>query len=406
MAALPLDGVTVADFGQGVAGPYAGMLLADHGATVIKIEPPRGDWGRSLGERDFGGHSAVSVAMNRNKQSITLDLAQDEGREVALQLIARSQVVLENFRPDVMDRMGLGYQTVSAGRGDLVYCSVNGFGPTGPYASLPSGDSITQPLAGLMSIIGGPDDPPMRVGNVVSDMLAGMNASQGVLLGLMQSRRTGESQRVNVTLLESMIAFQAPTFTEYLMTGEVPRRSGNDHPMIAPSGAFQTRDGWVYFTVIEHMWRRFCDGVGLPGLPADARFADNALRMQNRRVLNEQIAPTLRGLSTEACIALLRKVDVPCSRINNYAEVLADPQVRHRGVFRRVDHALLDKLPVVTSPVVLEGEIVPYQHPPVNGEHTRQILERVLSYPSERVERLLQSGAAREATTRQPATAP
>lgn len=395
MSALPLEGVTVADFGQGVAGPYAGMLLADHGATVIKVEPPRGDWGRSIGGRDFGGHSAVSVAMNRNKQSITLDLAQPEAGAVARDLIARSQVVLENFRPDVMERMGLGYEAITAGRGDLVYCSVNGFGPDGPYAELPSGDSITQPLTGFMSIIGGPNDPPMRVGNVVSDMLAGMNACQGVLLGLMQSQRTGRCQRVNVTLMESLIAFQAPTFTEYLMTGTIPSRSGNDHPMISPSGAFQTRDGWVYFTVIEHMWRKFCEGVGLAELLSDARFADNVLRMQNRGAVNERIAPVMKRLSTEECLALLREVDVPCSRINNYSDVVSDPQVRHRGIFTRVQHAQLDKLPVIRTPVTLAGEAVPYQHPPLNGQHTRQVLADLLHYSPERIDALLGSGAAR-----------
>lgn len=397
---LPLEGVTVADFGQGVAGPYAGMLLADHGATVIKVEPPRGDWGRSIGGRDFAGHSAVSVAMNRNKRSVTLDLSIPEARQVARELVDRSQVVLENFRPDVMERMGLGFEAVSAARADLVYCSINGFGATGPYVKLPAGDSITQPLAGLMSIIGGPQDPPMRVGNVVSDMLAGMNAFQGVLLGLMQARSARQSQRVNVSLLESMIAFQAPTFTEYLMTGTLPARSGNDHPMIAPSGAFRTRDGWVYFTVIEHMWQRFCEGVGLKELLDDGRFVDNARRMANRQPLNELLAPRMKALTTEDCLVLLRRVDVPCSRINDYADVVADPQVRHRAVFSRVDHAALDKLPVIRTPVALEGEHVPYQHPPINGQHTREVLGEVLGYPQARVAALLNSGAARVAGER------
>jgi len=395
MSLLPLDGVCVADFGQGVAGPYAGMLLGDHGATVIKVEPPRGDWARAIGGRDFSGHSAVSVAMNRNKRSVTIDLTQPDGQCLARELVDRSHVVLENFRPGVMERLGLGYETVSAGRADLIYCSVNGVGPSGPYADFPAGDSITQPLAGLMSIIGGPADPPMRVGNVVSDMLAGMNAFQGVLLGLMQARQAGRSQRVNVSLLQSMIAFQTPTFTDYLMTGEIPRRNGNDHPMIAPSGAFRTKDGWVYFTVIEHMWQRFCAGVGLPQLPDDPRFADNALRMRNREALNALIAPTMEQRSTDECLALLRTVDVPSSRINDYAGVLADPQVRHCGVFSEADHPLLGKLPVVKGGVVLEGEETPYRHPPVNGEHTRSVLREVLAYPPERIEDLLRRGVVR-----------
>lgn len=269
---------------------------------------------------------------------------------------------------------------------------MNGFGPTGPYAAQPAGDSITQPLAGLMSIIGGPSDPPMRVGNVVSDMLAGMNASQGVLLGLMQAQRTGRSQNVNVSLLGSMLAFQAPIFTEYLMTGELPRRNGNDHPMIAPSGAFRTEDGWVYFTVIDHMWPRFCEGMGLQSLVADERFGDNAARMKHREALNSLIAPTLQARPTAECLATLQAVDVPCSRINSYADVLADPQVRHSGVFTQVDHPQIDKLPVIKNAVVLQGEAVPYSHPPRNGEHTREILGSVLAYAEQDIDALLGAG--------------
>ena len=392
MTELPLAGIRVVDFGQGVAGPYCSMLLADHGATVIKIEPPRGDWSRTLGGRNFGGQTSVSVSLNRNKQSLTVDLSKPEGLRLARQLVDASQVVVENFRPSVMQRMGLDFETVSTGRTDLVYCSINGFGPTGPYAALPAGDSITQPLAGLMSIIGGPSDPPMRVGNVVSDMLAGMNASQGVLLGLMQSRRTGKCQKINISLLESMLAFQTPIFTEYLMTGDLPRRNGNDHPMIAPSGAFKTRDGWLYFTVIEHMWTRFCDGMGLSQLGEDKRFVDNASRMEHRDALNSLIAPTLQNKTTSECLAMLQTVDVPSSRINSYADVLADPQVQHSGVFSDVDHPQFCKLPVVKNAVVLQGEKVPYSHPPRNGEHSREVLRNVLSYSEKAIDELVRAG--------------
>ncbi len=396
MQDLPLSGVVVADFGQGVAGPYCAMLLAEHGASVVKIEPPRGDWGRSIGTRDFGGHSAVSVAMNRNKRSVGIDLSKPDGVQLARDLIVRSQVVVENFRPDVMGRMGLDYESVSAGRKDLVYCSVNGFGSSGPYAALPAGDSITQPLAGLMSIIGGTEDPPMRVGNVVSDMLAGMNAFQGVLLGLMQSQRTGRSQRVNISLLESLLAFQAPTFTEYLMTGEVPRRAGNDHPMISPSGAFQTADSWVYFTVIQHMWTRFCEGIGVPELPTDLRFADNVARMRNREALNALIAPVLRQRSTEDCLALLRGLDIPSAPINDYSQVLADPQVQHCGVFDEMPHSKLKQVPRVKTAVRLQGEALPYTHPPRNGEHTREVLREILDFPDARVDELVHAGVVSE----------
>jgi crotonobetainyl-CoA:carnitine CoA-transferase CaiB-like acyl-CoA transferase len=394
---LPLEGVLVADFGQGVAGPYCAMLLAEHGADVVKIEPPRGDWGRGIGTRAFAGHTAVSVAMNRNKRSITLDMATADGVAVARELIARSRVVVENFRPDVMPRLGLGYEACAAGRKDLVYCSVNGFGPSGPYAELPAGDSITQPLAGLMSIIGGPGDPPMRVGNVVSDMLAGMNAFQGALLGLRQSDRTGSCQRVNVSLLESLLAFQAPTFTEHLMTGELPRRNGNDHPMIAPSGAFRTADGWVYFTVLEHRWQAFCTGLGRPELAREPSFADNTARIRNRAELSRRLAGEFEGRSTVECLALLRALDVPCSRINDYVQVLEDPQVRHCDVFYEVEHATLQKLPVVRTAVRLDGERIPYRHPPANGEDSLDVLQRTLQYPADRIAALIGSGAVRTA---------
>jgi crotonobetainyl-CoA:carnitine CoA-transferase CaiB-like acyl-CoA transferase len=395
---LPLEGVRVVDFGQGVAGPYCGMLLADHGATVIKVEPPRGDWGRQMGTA-FGDHSSTSISMNRNKQSIVIDFTDPRGLELAHELVAWSNVVVENFRPDVMDRLGLGFDALTVGRSNFVYCSVNGFGPGGPYAAHPAGDSIAQPMGGLMSIIGRADDPPMRVGNVVGDMLAGMNAFQGILLGLRQVENGAGCQRINVSLLESILAFQTPTFTEYLMTGVLPKRVGNDHPLISPSGAYATSDGFVYFTVINYKWEIFCETMGLVLLLSDPRFIDHAGRMAHREALNALVAEVFLPKTTASCLVDLQKVGIPSSRINNYADVMNDPQVVHNEVFRQEPHSTQGSLPVVKSPVILFGEKIPYSHPPGLGEHSRSVLSSYLGYQESKINELVEAGFVHDGNT-------
>lgn len=385
---LPLEGVAVLDFGQGVAGPYCGQLLADQGADVIKVEPPRGDWAREMGARDARGLSGTFASVNRNKRGLCLDMKRPEAREIARRLALRSDVVLESFRPGVMDRLGLGSDRLRAENPRLIYCAVTGFGESGPNVDLPAGDSTMQAYGGLMSIVGERDGPPLRVGNVVSDMLAGMNAFSAVLLALLRRAATGEGARIGVSLLDSLVAFQAPPLTEYLLTGALPLRQGNAHPLIAPSGAVRTSDGHIVFTVLDHQWPGFCDGLGLAALAADARFATSALRQQHRAELQAALEPVFLERASRDWLVRLRELDVLCSPINDYAALEADAQVRHNGLFGSAGG-----VPTIRNPVRVGAE-TRHRPPPGRGEHSRSILGGDLKLESAEVERLLALGAA------------
>lgn len=385
---LPLDGLRVLDFGQGVAGPYSGQLLADQGARVVKVEPPRGDWAREMGVRDANGLSGTFASVNRNKRGLCLDLRMPEARDIARRLALGADVVLESFRPGVMDRLGLGCDALRRDNPRLVYCAVTGFGEDGPNVDLPAGDSTMQAYGALMSIVGERDGAPLRVGNVVSDMLAGMNAFSAILLALLQRATTGQGARIGISLLDSLVAFQAPPLTEYLLTGKLPRRQGNAHPLIAPSGAVRTQDGHIVYTVLDHQWKGFCEGLGVSTLAADPRFATSALRQQNRAELEAALAPTFAAEGNAGWLARLRELDVLCSPINDYASLREDPQVRHNGLF-----ATAGGVPVIRNPVRVGGE-ASHRPPPARGEHTREVLAKDLGIESAEIERLVSLGAA------------
>ena len=386
--ALPLAGVRVLDFGQGVAGPYAGQLLADQGAEVIKVEPPRGDWAREMGVRDANGLSGTFASVNRNKRGLCLDMRLAEGKDLARRLAVKADVVIESFRPGVMDRLGLGYGALRKDNPRLIYCAVTGFGEDGPNVDLPAGDSTMQAYGALMSIVGEREGAPLRVGNVVSDMLAGMNAYSAVLLALLQRGSSGAGTRIGISLLDSLVAFQAPPLTEFLLTGQVPKRQGNAHPLIAPSGAVKTRDGHIVFTVLDHQWTGFCDGLGLAALATDPRFATSADRQKNRLALDAALAATFAARTNTEWLARLRELDVLCSPINDYASLREDPQVKHNGLLGSAGG-----VPAIRNPVRVGGERE-HRPPPRRGEHTKDVLARDLVLEPPDVERLVALGAA------------
>lgn len=371
----PLRGLRVLDFGQGVAGPYCGQLLGDHGANVIKVEPPRGDWSREMGRRDENGLSGTFLSVNRNKRGLCLDLKRDPHAAIARELALQADVIVESFRPGVMERFGLGYDQLCTDNPRLIYASVTGFGASGPNVALPAGDSTMQAYGGLMSIVGEPDGPPLRVGNVVSDMLAGTNAFSGVCLALATRGIDGQGRRVSTSLLDSMVAFQAAPISEYLLTDVLPTPSGNQHPLIAPSGAFSTRDGWIALTVLGHQWQEFCQRLGLTGLLDDPRFVTSADRQANRAELNAEIAPTFASLTSAEAQARLQEVDVLCSPIHTYSDLLENPQVRHNGLINRKPGP-----PMIRNPVTVGDEEPLYEPPPALGEHTRDVLARDLGW--------------------------
>ncbi len=396
----PLEGLRVADFSQGVAGPYCAMLLGDLGADVVKIEPLRGDWARTMGSR-VRGESTTFLSVNRNKRSLCLDLKAPEGRRIAERLAARSDVLVESFRPGVMDRLGLGHERLAEANARLVYCSVSGFGQEGPYVDLPAGDSTMQAFGGLMSIIGERGGTPLRVGNVVSDMLAGMNAFEGVLAALLTRTRTERGQRVCVSLLDALVAFQAPTLTEYLATGQVPVRTGNEHPLLAPSGAVRTADSYIVFSVLQHQWAGFCRGLGLAALADDPRFATNQDRVANRAALNAVLEPIFRERTTATWLEVLRQRDVLCAPINDYEALAKDEQVRGNGLFEQVPHPTLGMAPVVRNPIRLGETTLAYTAPPLLGGHSRSVLIDELGHTAAEVEALVAAGVVHDSGAEQ-----
>jgi crotonobetainyl-CoA:carnitine CoA-transferase CaiB-like acyl-CoA transferase len=344
-----------------------------------------------MGVRDAADRSGLSgtfASVNRNKRGLCLDLRLPEARDLARRLALRADVVLESFRPGVMDRLGLGYDALRQERPGLVYCAVTGFGESGPNVDLPAGDSTMQAYGGLMSIIGERDGAPLRVGNVVSDMLAGMNAFSAILLALLQRGSTGEGARIGISLLDSLVAFQAPPLTEYLLTGQLPRRQGNAHPLIAPSGAVRTQDGHIVFTVLDHQWTGFCEGLDIGPLAADPRFSSSTLRQQNRAALEQALAPVFLPRSSRDWLVRLRELDILCSPINDYASLREDAQVRHNGLLSEAGG-----VPVIRNPVRVGGE-ASHRPPPARGEHTREVLAKDLEMEAAEIERLVGLGAA------------
>lgn len=394
MTALPLRGLRVLDFGQGVAGPYCAQLLGDHGADVIKVEPPRGDWCRTLGVQAAPGMTGAYISVNRNKRGLCLDLKHAEAVEIARTLALKADIVLESFRPGVMNRLGLGYEALRREGPGLIYCDVTGFGPSGPNVDLPATDSTMQAYGGLMSINGERDGDPLRVGNVVSDMLAGANAFGGVLLALLSRGASGIGRRVSVSLLDSIVAFQAPTISEYLLTGKTPRRLGNQHPLSAAAGVYRTSDGAISFTVMDRKWEKFCTGLALDELARDRRFSSSDARQANRDALRAILLPILLAKTTAEWLAILRDLDLQCAAINDYPALIEDPQVMHNGLIQSIAGGAEPDIPTLRTPVRLEGEPPRLARPPRKGEHTVEILARDLGYSPAQIDATLSGGVA------------
>lgn len=387
-----LDGVRVLDVSQGAAGPTAGAILGDHGATVIKLEPRDGEWGRTLGPPFWHGTATAAIAMNRNKRSLAVDLRRPEGLAVARRLAADADVVLESFRPGVMDRLGLGYETLRETTPRLVYCAISAFGPSGPRRDQPGVDGIVQALSGLMSITGTEDGEPVKVGVPAADMTAAFQAVQGVLLALLARERTGRGQRVDVSLLDSLLAFQLVPLTMYGQTREVPRRTGSGAAYSTPNEAYRTRDGEIMVAAYTPArWRALCNAIECPGLLDDPRFATNSDRMAHRAALRDELERRFRERPTRVWTAILSEADVMCAPVVDYAELTRDPQVAENDMLVDLEHPL-GTVSSIGVPLKLSGTPGRVRGAgPLIGEHTREIL-RESGHADDEIERLLAEG--------------
>jgi crotonobetainyl-CoA:carnitine CoA-transferase CaiB-like acyl-CoA transferase len=392
----PLAGVTVLDLTRVLSGPYCTMLLGDMGARVIKIEQPgRGDDTRAWGPPFVEGESAYFLSVNRNKESVTLDLKHPEARRVLDALLARSDVLAENFRPGTLDKLGLGYRQLRERYPRLIYCSISGFGHTGPQRARPGYDAVVQAEGGLMSITGAADGPPYRLGVAIADLVAGMFAAQGVLLALLARHRTNEGQHIDVAMLDAVAALLTYQAGSYFATGRSPGRLGNRHPTIVPYETFAAADGEFVLAVgNDEQWRRFCEIAGLTDLASEARFATNRGRVENYDELRPLLDAALRQRTRQAWLDLLDRAGVPCGSVRDVRELLEDPQLRARDMIASIDHPVAGRLDLLGVPVKLSDTPGAVRRPPPRlGEHTTAVLERDLGLTSEEVLRLRELAA-------------
>ncbi len=376
----PLQGLTVFDLTRVLAGPTCVQMLADLGADVIKIEKPgSGDDTRGFAPPYMPGttESAYFVGVNRNKRSVTLDIAKPEGQELALRLISQCDILAENFKVGALAKYGLGYEQLHARFPGLVYCSITGFGQTGPYAPRPGYDSLIQAMGGVMSLTGEPDGLPQKVGVPVADLFAGLYGCIGVLAALRHRDATGQGQQVDIGMLDTHVAWLANQGMSYLATGTDPARLGNQHPSIVPYQVFPTEDGYVVLSVgNDPTFKRFCEAFGLEPMLADARFATNAARVQHRELVTEALTPVLRQHPTGWWIDRLEALKIGCGPINTLSQVFADPQVQARGAVVNLPHpATPEGVKVIANPVRLSETPPSYRlPPPLLGEHTDSVL--------------------------------
>ncbi len=391
-----LDGVRVLDLSRVLAGPYAAMTLGDLGADVIKVEQPgEGDETRQLGPPFTGGESAYYLAANRNKRGITLNLKHPSGRDILLDLVRRSDVLIENFKRGTLERMDLDGATLQAANPRLIHASISGFGPFGPYADYPGYDFVIQGMAGIMSITGEAQGEPMKVGVAIVDITAGLFAVSGILAALVSRATTGRGQRVDVSLLESALSWLANVGSNFLVSGQPPKRYGNAHPNIVPYQVFQAQDRPLALAVVnQRQFRRFCELAGAPELAADPRYGSASGRLTNRETLVPAVAALIVQRTAAEWLAMLNDNGIPAGPINTVPQAFEDPQVTALGVVHHLSHPTAGSVPVVGSPLRLSGTPVELRaHPPLLGEQTDAVLAELLGFDRPTVTALREAGA-------------
>jgi crotonobetainyl-CoA:carnitine CoA-transferase CaiB-like acyl-CoA transferase len=400
----PLAGLRVFDLSRILAGPTCTQLLGDLGAEVIKIERPgAGDDTRKWGPPYLKGkdgkdteEAAYYLSSNRNKRSVTVDISKPEGQALARQLIAKCDIMVENFKVGDMARYGLSYADLKHSSPRLVYCSISGFGQTGPYAPRAGYDLLAQGIGGIMSVTGEPDRPPMKVGVGIADVMCGMYATVAILGALYHREKTGQGQYIDLALLDTQVSWLVNVGLNYLTSTKVPQRVGNEHPNIVPYNVLPASDGFIILAVgNDAQYQRFCDFAGAPEMAKDPRFVTNTDRVQNRRAIYELLPAITRRKTQAEWIEGLAKLGVPCSPVNNVDQVFADPQVQHRQMQIAMPHPLSasGSVDLIGNPIRFSGTPVDYRlPPPYCGEHTDQVLTELLGMPAAEVAVLRERG--------------
>ena len=392
---LPLEGIAVLDLSRILAGPYCTMMLGDLGADVIKIERPGvGDDTRTWGPPFAGGESAYYLCLNRNKRSLTLNLSHPEGQRIAHDLIQRSDVFLENFSPGVTDKLGLNWERVRELNPRLVYCSITGYGPDGPYRDRTGYDMVLSAVGGLMGITGEEDGGPVKVGVAITDVLTGVMAQGAICAALLQRERTGMGQKIDLSLLECQVAGLVNIASNYLVAGQKARRWGTAHESIVPYQAFKAKDNYIVLAAAnDKLWNKFCGVIERPDLAAEKKYVTNPDRVGHRKELIPIIAAELVKKTRAEWIGLLSAEGIPCAAINSIEEVFNDPQVLHRKMLEVVDHPTIGKLKLAGIPVKYsDAELSIRRPPPLLGEHTEEVLKEKLGLDTAEIKRLRSAG--------------
>ena len=390
----PLKGIRVLDLTRILAGPYATMILRDLGAEVIKIEQPGvGDEARDFGpfKNDF---SLYFMSVNRGKKSVTLNLKAPRGKELLLELVKGSDILVENFRPGTMEKLGLGYESLKAHHPSLLYAACSGFGQTGPYAMRGAYDMIIQGMGGIISITGEPDRPPVRVGTSIGDITSALFTAIGILSALRHRDQTGEGQLIDVGMLDCQVAILENAMVRYFSTGDIPRPLGRRHPAITPFEVFESADGYVVIAIGNNeLWRKFCEHANHPELIDNERFHTNALRTENHESLFPILAEIMCHRTTDAWVEALEEIGVPCGPVNTVDKVANDPQVLARDMIAEVEHEVTGTVQIPGIPIKLSETPGQIDAPAPNlGEHTSEVLTGLLGVGVEEVNQLKQDG--------------
>jgi len=391
-----LDGIKVLDLSRVLAGPYGTQILADHGAEVWKVEiPGKGDDTRAFGPPFQNGESAYFMSVNRNKRSITINMKSNDGIEIIKNLLLKADVLIENFRPGTLDKFGLDADSALKMNPRLIYCSVSGFGQTGPWSRKPGYDLAIQGMGGIMSLTGEPDGPPTKVGTSIADIISGIYAAQGILLALVARNKTGRGQKIDISMLDGQISLLTYQAGIYFAEGKSPMRKGNQHPTICPYETFKTKDGYLNLAVgNDKLWLSFCELINRPDLKSDERFTTNPKRVACRNILFPILSEIFSTRSTAEWISLLEKAGIPAGPIFTVEEVLEHEQTKARKMVVAMEHPKAGRIRLTGIPIKLSdtpGKIK--TPPPVAGQHTEEILRNVLGYSKEKIEELRKSGA-------------
>lgn len=375
----PLHRIRVLDLSRVLAGPYCTMVLGDLGADVIKVESPDGDETRAWGPPFTNGESAYYLCVNRNKRSIVVDFKTDEGRKILQELVKQSDVLVENFRPGTLARFSLDYESASRANPNLIYCSITGFGQTGPLRDRPGYDFMIQGMGGLMSITGVPDGEPMKVGVAVTDLFAGQNAVIAILAALQARTQTGKGQHLDISLFDSQVAMLANIASNYLVSGNLPKRYGNAHANIVPYQSFQASDAWFVLAVgNDRQFEKLCEVISKREVASDVRFRLNAERVKHREELIPILKPVFLTKTSGEWLSMLENAGIPCGPINSLDEVFSMPQVEARQMLIHMEHPEIEDLRLVGSPLKFSDTPVDFRLPPPRlGEHTEEVLKEL-----------------------------